>query len=324
MIPGDGGGSFGGRERPGFPLKPPAPPADNRNRTFMSTSATSSSNGTSSLAISGLASGFDWQSLVSQLVQVQRAPETQLESQQSVLQQQNNALGSIKTELSVLQGDVTTLNDPSFFDSRTAASSDSTLASATAAAGTTAGTYAFNVTQMASAAVLQGTAGAGASLSPTSDVTSLTLSAAGFANPVTAGTFTINGAQITVATTDTLQDVFDNIKNKTGIVASYSATDPNTVTSSGPLGAVKNTGPLAQANFASPLTGKGSFQINGVPINYDAGSDSLADVMNRIDDSAAGVTASYDPTKNQFSLTNKQTGDVWNLVGGVLFKGGAD
>jgi flagellar hook-associated protein 2 len=315
----------------------------------MSTSATSSSTGTSSLAISGLASGFDWQSLVSQLVQVQRAPETQLESQQSVLQQQNNALGSIKTELSVLQGDVTTLNDPSFFDSRTAASSDSTLASATAAAGTTAGTYAFNVTQMASAAVLQGTAGAGASLSPTSDVTSLTLSAAGFANPVTAGTFTINGAQITVATTDTLQDVFDNIKNKTGIVASYSATDPNTgartdqitltgsseivlgsatdtsnflqvaklsnnttntVTSSGPLGAVKNTGPLAQANFASPLTGKGSFQINGVPINYDAGSDSLADVMNRIDDSAAGVTASYDPTKNQFSLTNKQTGDV--------------
>jgi len=315
----------------------------------MSTSATSSSTGTSSLAISGLASGFDWQSLVSQLVQVERSPETQLQNQQSVLAQQNNALGSIKTELSVLQNDVAALNAPGFFDSRTAVSSDSTVASATAAAGTTAGTYAFNVTQMASAAVLQGTAGAGASLSPTSDVTNLKLSAAGFANPVTAGTFTVNGAQITVATTDTLQDVFDNIKNATGIVASYSATDPttgattdqitltgsseivlgsatdtsnflqvaklsnnttNTVTSSAPLGAVKTTGTLAQANFASPLTGTGSFQINGVTINYDAGSDSLADVMNRIDDSAAGVTASYDPTKNQFSLTNKQTGDV--------------
>jgi len=93
-------------------------------------------------------------------------------------------------------------------------------------------------------------------------------------------------------------------------VAKLNNNTTNTVTSSAPLGAVKTTGTLAQANFASPLTGTGSFQINGVTINYDAGSDSLADVMNRIDDSAAGVTASYDPTKNQFSLTNKQTGDV--------------
>lgn len=315
----------------------------------MATTATSSTSGTPSLAISGLASGFDWQSLVSQLVQVERAPETQLQTQQSTLQQQNNALGSIKTELSVLQNDLATLNTPGFFDSRTAASSDSTVASASAAAGTAVGTYAFNVTQMASAAVLQGTAGAGATLSPTSDVTNLALSAAGFANPVTAGTFTVNGAQITVATTDTLQDVFDKIKTATGIVASYSATDPttgartdkitlsstseiilgsatdtsnflqaaklsnnttNTVTSSASLGAVKTTGTLAQANFAIPPTGTGSFQINGVTINYDAGNDSLADVMNRINDSAAGVTASYDPTANQFSLTNKQTGDV--------------
>ena len=315
----------------------------------MATTATSSATGTSNLAISGLASGFDWQSLVSQLVQVERAPETQLQSQQNILQQQNNALGSIKTELSVLQNGVAALNAPGFFDSRTATPSDSTLASATAAAGTTAGTYAFNVTQMASAAVFQGTAGAGASLSPTNDVSNLTLSAAGFATAVTAGTFTVNGAQITVATTDTLQDVFDNIKKATGIVASYSAKDPvtkvktdqitltgsseivlgsgtdtsnflqvaklsnnstNTVSSSASLGAVKTTGHLDQANFATPLSGSGSFLINGVPINYDAASDSLADVISRINDSAAGVIASYDSTKNQFNLTNKQTGDI--------------
>ena len=33
---------------------------------------------------------------------------------------------------------------------------------------------------------------------------------------VTAGTFTINGAQINIATTDTLQDVFDHIASATG------------------------------------------------------------------------------------------------------------
>jgi flagellar hook-associated protein 2 len=318
----------------------------------MSTTATTTSLQPSDLAISGLASGFDWQSLVAQLVQVERAPETQLQTQQSTIQQQNNALGSIKTEMNVLQNDVTALLAPGFFDSRTAATSNSTLASATAAAGTTEGTYAFNITQMATAAVLQGTAGAGAALSSTNDVSGLTLSAAGFATPVTAGTFTVNGAQVTVASTDTLADVFANISAATNgaITASYSATDPvtgaktdkitlsssseivlgsatdtsnflqvaklsnnttGTVTSSASLGAVMSTSTLDQANFATPITnGAGAFQINGVAINYNAASDKLTDVISRINDSSAGVIATYDPSKNQFSLTDKNTGDI--------------
>lgn len=88
-----------------FSLKSLRPAADTARKPMSSTSAT----GTSSLAISGLASGFDWQSLVSQLVEVERAPETRLQNQQTTLQQQNNALTSIKTELSVLQNAVTVL-----------------------------------------------------------------------------------------------------------------------------------------------------------------------------------------------------------------------
>jgi flagellar hook-associated protein 2 len=317
----------------------------------MSTSATSSSTGTSSLAISGLASGFDWQSLVSQLVQVERAPETQLQDQQSLIQQQNNALGSIKTELSVLQNAVTVLNDPSFFNSRTAAVSDSTLASTTAAAGTAVGTYSFNFTQLATAAVLQGTAGAGAALSSTNDVSGVALSTAGFATAVTAGTFTVNGKQVTVASSDTLQDVFTKIGTATGgaVTASYSATGANadkitlsstseivlgsatdtsnflqaakltnsgtgTVTSSAMLGAVKTTGALNQANFATTVSdggsGAGAFLINGVTINFNATTDNVATVISRINDSTAGVVANYDSTNNRFTLTNKSTGDV--------------
>ena len=314
----------------------------------MSTTATSSS---SSLAISGLASGFDWQSLVSQLVQVERAPETQLQNQQSLLLQQNNALGSIKTELSVLQNAVTVLKDPSFFDSRTAASSDATLASATAAAGTAVGTYSLNFSQLATAAALQGAAGAGAALSATNNVSGLALSTAGFATAVTAGTFTVNGKQVTVAASDTLQGVFDKISTATGgtVTAGYSATGTNadkitlsssseivlgsatdtsnflqaaklgnngtgTVSSSAKLGAVKTTGALNQANFATAIsdggTGAGAFLINGVTINFSASADSVANVISRINDSTAGVVANYDPTNNRFTLTNKSTGDV--------------
>src|SRR5271166_4853672 len=111
----------------------------------MSTISSNLASGTTDLAISGLASGFDWQSLVSQLVQVERAPEQLLQAQQATIQQQNTALGTIESELATFQSDVNTLSDPSFFDSRTASSSDTTKASATAAAGTPLGTYAFNV-----------------------------------------------------------------------------------------------------------------------------------------------------------------------------------
>jgi flagellar hook-associated protein 2 len=317
----------------------------------MATTATSSTSGTASLAISGLASGFDWQSLVSQLVEVERAPETRLQSQQSIILQQNNALGSIKTELSVLQNAVALLKDPSFFDSRTAASSDATLASATAAAGTAMGTYSFNVSQLATAAALQGTTGVGAALNASNDVSGLTLSSAGFASAVTAGAFTVNGKQITVATSDTLQGVFDKISAATGgaVTASYSASGTNadkitlsstseivlgsatdtsnflqvaklgnngtgTVTSTGSLGAVKTGGALSQANFTASVSdgggGAGAFLINGVTINFSASSDSVANVISRINDSAAGVVASYDSTNNRFTLTDKSTGDI--------------
>ena len=313
--------------------------------------SSTSATGTSSLAISGLASGFDWQSLVSQLVEVERAPETRLQNQQTTLQQQNNALTSIKTELTVLQNAVTVLKDPSFFDSRTAVTSDATLATASAAAGTAAGTYSFNVTQLATSAILQGNAGAGAALSGSPDVSGVILGSAGFANAVTAGTFTVNGKTVTLATSDSLQNVFDKISTATGgaVTGSYSATGTNadkiTLTSSSPivlgsatdtsnflqvaklnnngtgavtsvarLGAVKIIGPLSQANFATPVSdggsGTGAFLINGVTINYNASSDSVTNVIDRINNSGAGVLATYDAINNRFNLTNKNTGDT--------------
>jgi len=319
----------------------------------MTSVSSASTTGSTDLAISGLASGFDWQSLISQLVQVQRAPETLLENQQGTMQTQNTALGNIKTALTTLQGDVTTLSDPSFFDSVTATSSDTALATATAAEGTAPGTYSFDVTQLASAAALQSSPEA-TSLNPTDDVSNLTLSSAPFATPVTAGTFTVNGQQITIATSDTLQSVFDQINKVTdqAVTASYSAqNDTITLSSSSPivlgsdtdtsnflqvaklansnavtkngttsiissakLGAVDVTGAMDQSNLAKAINdggnGNGAFEINGVTINYSASADSINDVINSINSSAAGVIAAYNPVSNQFSLTDKTTGDV--------------
>jgi len=296
------------------------------------------------LSLSGLGSGFDWKSVVEQLTEVERAPQTRLRGEQSTLQQRNNAYSSIKTQLGVLQNRLKALKDRALFDARGAAVSDALKARVTAGAGTPLGSYQFNVTQLAAAAALRGTSDIGSKLNATNDVSGLVLSNAAFRSPVTAGTFTVNGKQITVATTDTLQEVFDDISTATGgaVTASYdsttdkitlssageivlgSATDSSnflqaakltnngsgTVASATSLGAVKLTTELNNANLATAIGGTGEFKVNGVSITFDAATDSLTNVIDRINSSTAGVIASYDAINDRVVLTNRSTGDV--------------
>jgi flagellar hook-associated protein 2 len=301
------------------------------------------------LGISGLASNFDWKSFITQMIQVERAPEQRLRATQSTLQQRNNAYGSILTQLNVLNNKVDALKEPLLFSSRQTAVSDPTIASATAGTSAALGSYTFNLTQLASSAVQQGAVDSGKPISATNDVSGLVLGSAGMSSGITAGTFTVNGKAITIATTDTLQSVFDQINTATGgtVTGSYDAgtdkisltssggpvvlgtvTDTSnflqatklfnngtgTVTSSSALGGIHMTGSLAASNLATTVddggSGAGAFKINGVTINFDASTDSLSDVLTRISNSAAGVTASYDSVNDRFVLSNKTTGDV--------------
>jgi flagellar hook-associated protein 2 len=300
------------------------------------------------LGLSGLASGFDWRSLVDQLADIERAPQTRLRSEQSLLQQRNNAYASIKTQLGVLNNRLASLKDPAFFDSRLTTVSDAAAASATAAAGAAVGSYEFNILQLATASRQLGAVNRGAALNGTNDVSALALGSAKFATAVTAGTFTVNGARVTVAATDTLQAVFDAIHAATGgaVTGAYdAATDritlssaspivlgsaadtsnflqvarltnngTGTITSSANLGAIRLNEALNTANFSTAISdggaGAGEFKINGVSIAYNAATDSVATVLARINNSGAGVTAGYDPVNDRFVLTNKVTGDL--------------
>lgn len=300
----------------------------------------------SSLSVAGLASGFDWKSLVEQLGEIERAPQQLLRTEQTQIQERNNAFGAVKTQLGVLRNRITTLKDPDFFDSRTATSSDTTKGTVTASAGAPVGRYAFAISQLATTSAQTGSANAGKRLAETDDVSSLTLSAAGFSTAVTAGTITVNGKQVTLATSDTLQGVFDKISTATGgtVTGSYSAaTDKITLSSSSAivlgsatdssnflqvaklngnnatsiasdaeLGGIRLGATLASANFGTALTGgtAGQFKINGVTLSYDTSKDTVADVLDRINASTAGVQASYDAANDRFQLVNKSTGSV--------------
>jgi len=331
--------------------------------TLASAGSGAASTGNSSLAISGLASGFDWQSVVTQLANAERSAETPWQNQQTAINAQIASYSTINDALTALQTDVNALKDPAFFQSALAQSSDATFASASAASGATIGSFVFNISQLATAARINGASNMGNVLAP-NGAANTTVGGAAFSAPVTAGTFTINGAQISIATTDTLQDVFDHIAAATNnaVTASYdstndtitlssssdivlgSATDTSnflqaaqlfnnnetgtttrTITSSLSLGHIQVTGGMANANLRTAIqddgAGNGAFTVNGVTINYNAGTDSIQNVLDRITNSTAGVTASYDSLNNRFLLTDKATGDIGISIQDVAGKG---
>jgi len=305
------------------------------------------------LGLSGLASGFDWRTLVNQLADVERSPQKRLRAEQGTLFNRNNAFGSIKTQLSVLKNRTDNLSSNDVLQARKATVSDSTILSATASAGTASGTYAFNVTQLATASKTAGALGVGANLYSSTNVSSGTLASKGFNPPISAGTITVDGKQITIdPTVDTLKDVFDRIDAATtsNIKGSYdattdtitlkrlggggaslvvgSATDTsnflsvarlsnngtNELVSASSLGSVTPANALSSANFQTTVSdggaGTGEFKINGVSIAFNASSDSVQNLMDRINASAAGVNMSYDRINDQFTLTNKVTGNL--------------
>ena len=300
------------------------------------------------LTLSGLASGFDWNSLVDQLIEVERIPEQRMKTEQSAAQQRNNAYSSIQTQLQVVQNRLDDLSDSTLFDSRMATSSDTSIGSVSVEAGAPEGNYLFEFSQLASAASKRGSDNVGKSLNPTNDVSGLVLSSAGFSSAITAGSLTVNGKQLSIETSDTLESVFNKINTATSgaVTGSYDASTDQIkltsaaeivlgssndtsnffqaaklynsgggqVVSTGSLGGVKLTSSMATANLNTAIndggSGTGKFKVNGVEISFNASTDSIRNVLDRINASDAGVTATYDGTNDRFLLTNKASGDV--------------
>ncbi|MDX2186042.1 MAG: flagellar filament capping protein FliD [Opitutaceae bacterium] len=300
--------------------------------------------------LSGLISGFDWQTFIDTIIAAESKPITNLQVEKANNTRKSTALSSLGTKMQELQTASNALKADGLFTSRTSKSTtaDSTWASS-ASTGTTAGSYKINVTQLASNAKLTGTTGVSQALAPTSDVSGLTIASLPTATAVTSGFFTVNGKQISVASTDSLADVLNRIGTETGatVTAAYNpATDridltsagtitlgaandtsnflavtrlrnnnTGTVSSSGTLGSAGLNTTLASARLDTAITnvdgsGNGTFSVNGVSIAYNVNTDTLNTVLARINSSTAGVTAAYDPATDGFSLTNKVTGDI--------------
>ncbi len=94
----------------------------------------------------------------------------------------------------------------------------------------------------------------------------------------------------------------------TGATQYTGPTGSTTVMSTVHLGAIDGYGVLNTENFASGTATSGVFTINGIKISVDASTDTLMDVVERINTSDAGVTASYDSSTDSVVMLSKTLG----------------
>lgn len=187
------------------------------------------------LQLSGLATGFDWKSVVDQLIALERVPQNRLRAEKSTNTAKLNTFSTLRSRMTALQDAIKQLSSDTRFGQRAATFADEDLTwRATAANESVVGEFTFAVAQLATKSVRAGAGNRAAALHSSSDVSELLVSDLRLAVPVTTGVFTINGAQVTVEETDMLGDVFAKIATATGgdVTAAYDpATDQVTLTS---------------------------------------------------------------------------------------------
>jgi flagellar hook-associated protein 2 len=278
-----------------------------------------------------------------------------MRTEKSQLSAKNTALNDIKGLVSSFKSSLTTLNSAEGFQKKSATLASSTTNwSATADTDAPSGTYEFNFVSKATASKLTGAAGIATPLTAGTTLSNLPVG-----RTITGGTFTVDGAQVTIATSDTLDDVMAAITAQTGgsVTASYNAvTDKidlvkgaggsislgasndtsnflqamrlssgsSTVASLTTLSSPKLSGSIDSANLSgwAGSSVQDSITINGTSIDYNSATDSLQSLMNKINSSAAGVTATYDVSAGKFLLTNKNTGNVGITVTDGMGAGG--
>ena len=105
----------------------------------------------SNIAFSGLATGLDTGAIVSQLVELRRAPMYRLQARKKGFETQISALANMKTKLLAMQDAMAALDTASEFSSLTATSNDEDFVTVTADSDAATGMYDIEVLSLAKA-----------------------------------------------------------------------------------------------------------------------------------------------------------------------------
>jgi len=280
------------------------------------------------------ATNLDVNSIVSQLMAVERQPINKLNVKEAGYQTKLSAYGSVKGGVAGFQTAVQGLSSASKFQSLTATPSDATVFSASASSIAVAGTYSLEVTSLAQAQKLVATGqasstnaiGTGASTTVTFDFG--TISGGTFNSTTgkyTGSAFASNGAGTASITIDSgnnsLQGICDAINAaQAGVTATIIndgsgtpyrlalSSDSNgvsnsmkiTVSGDATLSSLLAHDPAGTQNLAQTVTAQNAdFKVNGVTVSKT--SNTVSDViqgvtltLNKITSSAATLTVARD------------------------------
>src|SRR5689334_9987315 len=103
------------------------------------------------LQLSGLASGLDTQSIIDQLMAVERQPRTRIEMRQATEQARRDGLNQVQTQLKTLSDAASALRSiGTWADTQTATSNDTSKLDVTRTGGAGPGGYDVTITRLAS------------------------------------------------------------------------------------------------------------------------------------------------------------------------------
>jgi len=240
----------------------------------------------STYSISGLASGLDWQSMITQLVKVERQPITMLETRKTTLSEEKSAWSEVNTKLLSLKTAVGSLSAADDFDVfKPSATMSGTggdvedLLSFTVGSNASEGSYDITVNKLATADKLKS-----GSFSSTSDARGIS------------GDLIINGQTLTIDAADSLSTIQkkinalnsgDNPTRVTASIMSVSSSEYQLTLTSQTTGADAMT-------ITGSASGTGSLGLTTVVDGQNAeivvDGSTISRATNQITDVISGVT----------------------------------
>ncbi len=313
------------------------------------------------IQLSGFNSGLPVNDIIEQLIALERRPIQLMQERATNISFEKSIVSNIEARVNTLLDSITSLtatsgllsSDKDLFRAKTGSSSNDSIASLTVTDDATIGSHTLEVVSLATST----TAG---SVSPVGqNITGASLVGDIGNAVVTDGDFNIfvdgNAYSISVASGDTMTDVFNRIKTAidtetggavtlptmvggnievyapSGTTVSFGsgADTTNFLQISGMFNASFTAGAedsytatrdllqidlsagvsTAAAGLNTPVV-DGTFEINGV--SFDTTGKSMTDLIDEINTSSAGVTASFDMVNNAFELSADDAGS--NLI----------
>jgi flagellar hook-associated protein 2 len=153
------------------------------------------------ITFSGLSSGIDTGSIVTQLVNIEKQPMVNLQTQVQAAQTRQGILSTLSSQVSTLQNALSNLTTQSGIEGATATADSGAPFTATASSGAALGNYNIVVSQLAQTQRTYSNAFANASTAGVAGTGTLGLSMGG------------SSAKITISSSDSLNSIADKINN---------------------------------------------------------------------------------------------------------------